>query len=686
MRQLFQAISELDIFSPPKQYISNVLEILCQEFDYEFGSVIKLDEFGQGVMIGSYNLPPNYIETVNKAAPILHSPSGEAINKGRIVVVKDIPADSRLSPWYELIKLYNYQTMVWIPLLNQGKGFGSLNLYDAKGRTIIETELEALQQVGILLSNAIASNNYLDKLNAKTEELYDQIKERQIAEEALVLREQNFKALIENSPNIIARFDKQMRCVYINPAGEKALGILAEQFIGKTNKALDMPVDVCATFEKHIDDVFQIGKGQSIEFQYSHLGGTKYYQYRLIPELGEDGWPKFVITIGNDITEYTIMKEEQLKASKLESIGILAGGIAHDFNNILTAILGNVCLAKINANKSKDTITKRLEEIEAACLQAKDLTQQLLTFSKGGKPVRKPRLISEFLEEWVNFTLRGSNIKCEFVIEPGLYPVEVDTGQINQVINNLIINAKQAMPNGGVIRVLANNSRSSEIQPIPLPDKGTDYVKIAIQDEGVGIPEDCLSKIFDPYFTTKQTGSGLGLTTTYSIIQKHNGYITVESELGQGSTFHIYLPAYRQKLPLESPKISDVIQGKGKVLVMDDEKLIREVACQMLNSLGYAASGASDGVEAIQLYEKAKALGEPFDLLIMDLTIPGGMGGREAIQRLLGLNPDLKAIVSSGYSNDPILASFEHYGFIGVLEKPYTIRELSRVLQKAIGH
>jgi PAS domain S-box-containing protein len=386
-------------------------------------------------------------------------------------------------------------------------------------------------------------------------------------------------------------------------------------------------------------------------------------------------------SLQREIAERQRLEDELLNTRKLESVGLLAGGIAHDFNNILTAIVGNISLAKQLA-PAEHRLIGRLVAAEKACQRATDLTQQLLTFSQGGAPIKRPVSIAELIQETVNFALRGSKIRCEFTIALALWAVDVDEGQISQVISNMIINADQAMPHGGTIRVQAEN------YPIPaehtLPLRPGKYVRIAIADQGVGIPPEHLSRIFDPYFTTKPRSSGLGMATAYAILQKHEGYVTVESAVGLGSTFYIYLPASSQALPPPRRRPATPPQGTGKILIMDDEVAIRDLVEQMLTQIGYRVESVGDGAEAIDQYTKARDAGQPFAAVIMDLTIPGGMGGKEAIRQLLEIDPHIKAIVSSGYSTDPIMANFRHYGFCGVVVKPYNMTELSTVLQQIL--
>lgn len=390
-----------------------------------------------------------------------------------------------------------------------------------------------------------------------------------------------------------------------------------------------------------------------------------------------------------DITERKKREEEQVKAQKIESLGTLAGGIAHDFNNILTIIYGNISLAKLHV-KPYEKIYKYLSDLEGAFVRAKDLADQLLTFSKGGGPVKKTIQISELIKDSTAFALSGSNVKYEMNIEEGLWHVKVDRGQMDQVINNLILNADQSMPEGGKIKIKAFNIVIEANDSLPV--KPGKYIKIIIEDQGIGITKEHLQNIFDPYFTTKDEHSGLGLAITYSIIKKHDGYINLESENGTGTTFQIYLPVSEKGITMKDAPVKTSakdtsggpFEGKGKILLMDDEEILRYTIGQMLSILQYEVETAKDGIETIELYNNAKEKGAPFDVVIMDLTIPGGMGGKETIKTLLKIDPNVKAIVSSGYSNSRTMANYEDYGFSAVLPKPYNINELSETLRKVL--
>lgn len=388
-----------------------------------------------------------------------------------------------------------------------------------------------------------------------------------------------------------------------------------------------------------------------------------------------------VVLVFRDITLKTKIEQELQKANKIESLGILAGGIAHDFNNLLTAILSNLSLAMLDLDSGSE-LYQILTEIDNASLQARDLTQQLLTFSKGGIPLKATTDIVDVIKNPAVFALRGSNVRCQFNFAEKLWPVDIDRGQIGQVIHNLVLNATQAMSKGGEIHISAENLKIREQESIPL--KKGDYVKISVRDHGIGIPHKYFQKIFDPFFTTTQKGNGLGLAISYSIIQKHDGYINLESELGKGTTFFIYLPASTKQVDATEEDNTPLPKAKGRVLVMDDEEFIRKSIKKMLKRLGYEVEVAIDGEEAIELFKHSRMNGSAFDVLIIDLTIPGGMGGKETLENLQEIDPDVRAIVSSGYSNDPVMANYEDHGFSGILSKPYKITDLSQVLESVL--
>jgi PAS domain S-box-containing protein len=390
---------------------------------------------------------------------------------------------------------------------------------------------------------------------------------------------------------------------------------------------------------------------------------------------GEDA----ILGVARDITILKKLEEEQKKIEKLESLGLLAGGIAHDFNNFLTAIMGNVSLARTMVEPGTD-LYEILTSSEHAASKASNLPRQLLTFSMGGDPVKSRVSIGRILRDSADFALSGSNVTAVYSFSDDLKQVIVDGEQIGQVISNIVINAQQAMPNGGRVSISAENILIPENNPLAIPEG--QYVAITIKDKGYGIEKSHLNKVFDPFFTTKQNGTGLGLATSYSIIRKHSGHIKVEAEIGKGSTFTIYIPADLPSNASDTHEPGPEKLSGGKILVMDDQELVRNTVMTMLSRLGYEVDSAVDGSEAISRYSAAMKASKPYSAVILDLTIPDGMGGMETMKELQKMDPDVTAIVSSGYSNAPVMADYSMYGFAGVMMKPYSISQLSDLLRE----
>jgi len=398
-----------------------------------------------------------------------------------------------------------------------------------------------------------------------------------------------------------------------------------------------------------------------------------------------------------DVTEKKELEEEIIRSQNLESLGLLAGGIAHEYNNILTSTLGYVSLVRSFVETGKnEKLLARLKKIEKAGLRAKEISTRLLTFSKGGEPRKKEGSIVKIIKHSARPFLKFSHIKMEWNISDDIYPVLFDLDQMILALSNIFKNAVESMPNGGVVSISIENIK---IREVIFPNiKRGNYVKITVTDQGPGISREVLSKVFSPYFTTKERAEGMGLPTAYSIIRKHGGWIRIKPNMpdNKGTMVSILLPAFipgdsiektvkakeKKTLPKIQPAVSMYTECKGRILVMDDEESIREVAKDLLETLQYETAAAENGEQAVRLYKEAMEAGSPFYAAVLDLVVTCGMGGKECIQHLLEIDPLVKAIVSSGYSSDPVMANFQEYGFSGVLPKPYHIRELQEVLER----
>ncbi|OGW44340.1 MAG: hypothetical protein A2X57_08855 [Nitrospirae bacterium GWD2_57_8] len=506
------------------------------------------------------------------------------------------------------------------------------------------------------------------------------ITDRRKGEEALRQSEERYRMLFENNPHPMWVYDLEtLAFLAVNTAAIRHYGYSREEFLARTIKDIRPPEDVPAL----LGNIAQVTEGIDEAGTWRHrTKDGRIIDVEITSHVLVFDGRRAELVLAHDVTERRRMEEELLKAQKLESLCILAGGLAHDFNNLLTAILGNISLAQMYSDGDAQ-IAERLQEAERASLRARDLTYQLLTFSRGGEPVKKAVVLGPLIKEAADFALRGSRSRCEFDLPEDLWTAEVDEGQISQVMNNLVINADQAMPGGGLVTVSGSNRTVGDTE-IPNLSAG-DYVRITVADRGIGIPHQHLKKIFDPYFTTKQKGSGLGLATSYSILHRHGGHIRVTSDVGKGTAFTFYLPAADRATASKPQQPNALVRGQGRILVMDDEAMVRDVAGKMLAGLGYEVEIAKDGEEALSVYEAAMTEGMPFAAVIMDLTIPGGMGGKEAVERLKSRDPAAKVIVSSGYSNDPVITEYRAYGFDAVVAKPYTVKNLSEAVARELS-
>ncbi|MBI5639484.1 MAG: PAS domain-containing protein [Nitrospirae bacterium] len=500
------------------------------------------------------------------------------------------------------------------------------------------------------------------------------------AEKGLHADDNLYKVLAELAQDLIFIIDRDRYMRYVNGYAARYFLSTPEKIIGRHLQDL-FPAAAYERQNAFLQKVFESGEPFFVEDGFSFPDRGVWLDTSLTPISRKDGEVDLVLGIARDITEKKQAEEELRKSHRLESLGILAGGIAHDFNNILTAITGNITLAKMYA-KPESEVFEILDEAEKASLRAEDLTRQLLVFSKGGMLLKKIVSLRELLTDLSHFVSQDPLIRCELKLPDDLWPVEADEQQMRKAIYNIIINAKQAMPGGGTIRICAENLGPAG-NTHPSLKKG-EYIKVSLEDQGTGIEKADLEKIFDPFFSTKEKGSGLGLTSSFSIIRSHDGRITVESKPGKGTVFQIYLPAAQDKTFAPAAEKKSYLPGSRRVLVMDDEEMVRTVVDRMMTQCGCEAVFAKDGDEMLALYRESKEADRPFDAVILDLVIPEGMGGKEAIKRLLRIDPQAKAIVSSGYSDDLMMSDYKKYGFRGVLAKPYKISELGQVLYDVI--
>ncbi|MGC2061709.1 MAG: PAS domain S-box protein [Thermodesulfovibrionales bacterium] len=514
-----------------------------------------------------------------------------------------------------------------------------------------------------------------------------QEEERHAAEEKLRRSEELVRNILDTVDEGFIVVDPHYRiltanrayCNLVNCCDEKIIGSHCYEMSHKINRPCYDEGEDCA-----VRKVFETGKAHAALHCHKDANNNiLYVETKAYPVKDASGVVTSVIETINNITERYLLEEERLKTQKLESIGTLAGGIAHDFNNLLQGVFGYISMAKMTLGQREKSFAM-LEQAEEALHMSVNLTTQLLTFAKGGKPVKKVIRLEPAVENAVKFALSGSHTNYRLDIAPDLWQIEADTGQLAQVIQNIVLNASEAMAGRGTVHISAENMVVVSKAGPRLPEGGR-FVRIDIQDTGTGIPEQNLAKIFDPYFTTKQKGSGLGLATSYSIIRNHGGVIEVTSGLNKGTTFTIYLPgAISAEREAGTTAAATFGAKQGRILLMDDEDVVRRVATEMIAALGHDVEVAENGGKAIALFRQAKESGKPYDLVILDLTIKGGMGGEEAIQKILEIDPNAKAVVSSGYADNPVVAHYRDYGFSAFLNKPYKLADLKECLNSSL--
>ena len=518
------------------------------------------------------------------------------------------------------------------------------------------------------------------------------VTERKRFEQEIAAEKESLAVTLRAIGDGVITCDVDGKVIMMNSEAEKLTGWTLQEAIGQPLKSVfDVTVDLAAQAKAQKSGYRSEAQSILVTLPETVTLTSRDGIERVIEQVGspirEKNEISGVVLVFRDITERQRSEAERRKAETLEQLGLLAGGIAHDFNNLLTAIIGNISLASLLLPPD-DEMATRLDDAKNASMRARDLAQQLLTFARGGAPIKKAASITKLIQDTVSFSLRGSRNRSVFGFDDDVAPAEIDAGQISQVIANLVVNADQAMPNGGTIYVSCDNF-CYDVNDVLIPDLAPgDYVRVRIRDEGVGIPEKYLKRIFDPYFTTKPKGNGLGLATAYSIIKNHNGLMTVESRVHLGSTFTIYLPAaieQEEEIPIEAPaKLTPELSGTGRVLVVDDEDAIRDLVEFTLTRLGYEVSQAATALQGVELYQEKLRVGKRFDLVILHLTLPGGMGGKEALKKLLEIDPTVNAIVSSGYATDATMSRYQDFGFRGCIAKPYEAAELGKIVHETI--
>jgi PAS domain S-box-containing protein len=631
-------------------------------------------------------------------------------DEGRIVFVND-----SLKNWlgYEKEDVLGKPTFT-LPMIRESSYSAIIENFQLrmKGEHVPLYEIELIKETGEVeiaeVSGALIPG---DKPHALI--ILRNVTEEKRILEALEKREREYRFLFEESPvslweedlSGVKRYVEELKMEYIgdlhkylmkNPAElEKCLGLIKVLRVNKAGLEIygiedkNQPPRLEDTFYEEsygpfIEALCAVSEGasryQNIIWRKKVTGEKILLALRMIAAPGHERTYDKVLVSLTDITENNRIEEKLAKADKLESLGILAGGIAHDFNNILSAIMGNISLAGMEAINPE--VRDMLKEAEDAVDKARGLTQQLLTFSRGGAPIMKPANVQEIIEEMTRFSLRGSSVKYEFDFVDDLEFARVDEGQIDQVVNNLVINAVQAMPKGGTIYIQGRNVEAARVNTIP--HENGKYIEIGIRDTGTGIEPGIIGKIFDPFFSTKENGNGLGLSSCYSIIKRHGGFIEVNSELGKGTLFLIYLPAYQKSLRKEKPDPCKTRRGKGCILAIDDDEAIRRIYKITLEKLGYRVELAKDGKEGLEKFRQGCKCKDHFDAAIIDLTIPGEGGGSEILKDLKAINPNIRAIVASGYHDNPVVSCYKEYGFVERISKPFTVSQLSQTVSRAL--
>jgi PAS domain S-box-containing protein len=609
-------------------------------------------------LVHHQGLSAAFVEAVRHVAA--DAPSTAVVMAGKPVFV---PREGKPAPGFLGPEAEGLRSIAVIPFAHRDEVIGCLN---AASHTLAEIPPEA----------KIALETIVAQIGGSVAGLR--------ATAALHESEARFRAIFEQASVGIAMADRTLRFSRANPALSSMLGWSEQELAGMNLRDITQPDDWASDSE----GLERLGRGEIRRYV---------TQKRYLRKDGDSLWAALAVSVMHDASgvflQYLVVledisarrraEEELQRANRIEALKVFAGGIAHDFNNLLSGMLGYFDLARLELPEHHPA-AEHLDRSFPAFERAKDLARQMLTFAKGGAPLKQPLALPELLRSSCQLALSGSNIRCDYRIDDGLWPVEGDEHQLAQVWSNLVLNAWQAMPDGGTITISAENRELTAGQVGQLP--AGRYVAVAVRDEGIGIPEKILDKVFDPFFTTKQRGSGLGLATSHSIVTRHGGHIGVASHAAEGSVFTVLLPASSEAVARPPTTVPDVDwRGSGRVLVMDDDRAIREMVRSILSAHGYEVEVAADGRAAVDLYARAMREAKGFDLVILDLTVPGGMGGAWALREIKQLDPEVVAIVSSGYSEHAELTHFEEHGFAGMVAKPYRARVLLLAVKNAMG-
>lgn len=639
-------------------------------------SVNMIDDSTDPPAIGFYTIDHRGVEHINinpeyPGIPVLlRIWRQQQVAYRRDLTVEDIYGER---PYIGRAKGGKIRSIVDVPFAQ-----GTLALNSLEVDAFSLEDIEVLQEIAQILSEGLQRLDDMHKLGQRNRELGREIAEREQAEEKLRSSEAQLHAVIESLPFDLWCTDADGRYIVQNSVCRERWG----DTIGKRPGDLEVSGEVLDEWNENTRRVFA-GEVVQGEIEYT-LGEKRETHSYIIAPIWEGERIIGSTGINIDITDRRRLEEEVRRSHNLESLGLLAGGIAHDFNNVLTGVTGNLALLLRFLTKDSEEY-EIAREAEQAASKTRDLTRQLMTFARGGTPVKETASIDELIREATELSLHGSNARPAYHFAPGLPFVDIDVVQMGQVIQNLVLNADQAMPDGGTVTISADHVEISESDAASL--EAGSYVRVTVEDEGGGIPPGQTDRIFDPYFTTKESGHGLGLAICHSIIQRHKGHISVRSEIDVGTTFEFYLPASEQQAvsPDEVSLAVAELSGSGRILLMDDEETIHRMVGRALRVLGYEVESVYDGDEAMRVYGDALRSDRPYDLAIMDLTIPGGMGGKEAVGKLLELDPSARVLVSSGYANDPVMADYAEYGFAGRVAKPIDIDELAEAVSRALS-